>query len=136
MKQMPWSGKRTSLGLVHLSPQDTSAPGILSAIAVASLSASMSPSWTALRSLAERGDPTATAEADRGLWVVFGFSTLASAALLLAFKSWLPALLSELAAASMFGVGMWGLHGGTPALPQAKAQALPQAYGAVGPVAK
>lgn len=81
---------------------------VLSALSVAGIHSAVNPSLFTLLSFATK--PEAQARAMKGLWIGLGASTLASVAVYVVFKKWLPAIISEITAVALFGAGVWAVH--------------------------
>lgn len=102
------SSWRPSMGKKLEDNQSLLGISILSALSIAGLTSAINPSVFTLLTFASK--PEARSRAMTGLWIGLGASTLASAALLMVFKEPLPALVSEVTAAALFGVGVWAIH--------------------------
>ena len=81
---------------------------VLSALSVAGIHSAINPSLFTLMSFATK--PEAKDRAVTGLWIGLGASTLASAAIYVVFKKWMPAILAEATAFALFGAGLWAIH--------------------------
>lgn len=81
---------------------------VLSALSVAGIHSAINPSLFTLMSFATK--PEAQERAVTGLWIGLGASTLASAAIYVVFKKWMPAIISEATAIALFGAGLWAIH--------------------------
>jgi hypothetical protein len=126
MRWRPSAGKRfkaLSLG----NPGETEealALAVLSALSIAGIHSAINPSLFTLLSFATK--PEAQARAMNGLWIGLGASTLASAAIWVVFKKWMPAIMSEATAIALFGAGVWAVHQKpTDAIPAIEEQTEP-----------
>lgn len=81
---------------------------ILSALSIAGLHSAICPSYFTQRTFASQ--PEARGYAMEGLWISLGVSTLASGALYFVFEKWLPAIVAELTAIALFGIGVWAVN--------------------------
>ena len=110
MRWRPSAGKRfkvLSLG----NPGETEeelALAVLSALSVAGIHSAINPSLFTLLSFATK--PEAQSRAMKGLWIGLGASTVASAAIYVVFKKWMPAIISEATAIALFVAGIWAVH--------------------------
>jgi len=94
---------------------------VLSALSVAGIHSAINPSLFTLMSFATK--PEARARAEKGLWIGLGASTLASAAIYVVFKKWMPAIISEATAVALFLGGMWAVgQKPTDAIPEIQNQ--------------
>ncbi len=90
--------------------------GTMSAIGVSILGigmitgmhAAISPSVFTFTCFARK--PEEKAIARKTLWISLGATTVTSVGLLLVFKQWLPALISEATALGLFGLGMYAVE--------------------------
>jgi len=106
MRWAPGHFKTLSLG----NPGETEeelALAVLSALSVAGIHSAINPSLFTLMSFATK--PEAQSRALKGLWIGLGASTLASAAIYVVFKKWMPAIISEATAIALFAGGVWAI---------------------------
>jgi hypothetical protein len=90
---------------------------VLSALSIAGVHSAINPSVFTLLSFGSK--PEAKTRAMTGLWIGLGASTVASAAIYFVFKKPLPAVIAEVTAVALFGVGVWAVQ-------QEPAQTIPQ----------
>lgn len=81
---------------------------VLSALSIAGIHSAINPSFFTLKAFAKK--PIERANAIQGLWIGLWLGTLASVGLYFVFKRWLPALVSEVTALLLFGIGMAAVH--------------------------
>lgn len=77
---------------------------VLSALSVVGIHSAVNPDFTTLKASAKK--PAERENATQGLWIGLGLGTLASLGLFFMFKKWLPAVIAEVTALSLFGIGM------------------------------
>lgn len=85
---------------------------ILSALSIAGLHSAVCPSYFTMKTFASQ--PEAKSRAMEGLWISLGISTLASGGLYFVFDRWLPAIVAELTAFALFGIGVWAINSPPP----------------------
>lgn len=85
---------------------------ILSALSIAGLHSAVCPSYFTMKTFASQ--PEAKDRAMEGLWISLGISTLASGGLYFVFDRWLPAIVAELTAFALFGIGVWAINSPPP----------------------
>jgi len=81
---------------------------VLSALSVAGIHSAINPSLFTLLSFATK--PEARGRAMKGLWIGLLASTLASGAIYVVFKKWMPAIISQATAIALFGAGVWAIN--------------------------
>lgn len=81
---------------------------ILSALSIAGIHSAINPSVFTFLTFASK--PEARGRALKGLWIGLGASTVASGAIYMVFKEWLPAIISEVTAIALFGIGVWAIN--------------------------
>jgi hypothetical protein len=95
---------------------------ILAALSIAGMHSAINPSYFTLRSFAAR--PEARKQAIEGLLIGLGVSTVASMAMYWVFKDWVPAVVSEVTAIALTGIGLWAISRPNTDLPAIQDQCL------------
>lgn len=80
---------------------------ILSALSIAGIHSAINPSYFTLRSFASK--PEARTVAKEGLWIGLGLGLIGSFALYKVFDRAIPAIVSAVTAAGLFGVGLYAV---------------------------
>lgn len=75
---------------------------------ITGMHAAISPSVFTFTCFARK--PEEKAIARKTLWISLGATSLTSLGVLLVFRQWLPALISEVTALSLFGLGMYAVE--------------------------
>jgi len=110
----PWArpGPRSLLGNPGSKEGEQLGLSVLAALSIAGLHSAVCPSYFTLKTFGSQ--PEARARAMEGLWISLGLSTIASGAIWLVFDSLTPAIVSEVTAFALFGIGVWAIRSSPP----------------------